>query len=118
MTSQPQNKDNEELLKAMDSYMADVYNVRHFNKQKKKLLENGYEMYIARQGCLVDDELWVHPETIQAHITNTHNPKYIFVFKEKYLNEWSSTQTMRRYKKLCKSHIKVLNEFHDFTLDK
>lgn len=101
----------------MDAYISQVYNIGHLSNQKKKLVDNGYEMYIVRQGCLLDDELWIHPDTIQAYITNTHNPKYIFIFKEKYLSGWSSTQTMRRYKKLCKSHIKMLNERHDFILD-
>lgn len=109
---------DEEFLEEMDAYISQVYNVGHLSSVKKKLLENEYKMYIVRQGCLLNDELWVHPDTIHAHITDTHNPRYIFVFKEKYLNDWSSTQTMRRYKKLCKSHIKVLNKSHDFTLDK
>jgi len=99
------------MINVMQDYMNKVYNNKHITPQKKKLIESGYKCYIMRQGCLLDDELWVHPETISAYVSSTHNPKYIFVFKEKYVNDWSSTQSMRKYKKLCKKHLKVIEPF-------
>ena len=78
------------------------------NEMKQKLLDNNYSMFILREGSLLDDEIWVHPSTIEATLNNKPNNKYIFVFKEMYLNEWSSTQTMRRYKKLNKKQINFL----------
>lgn len=77
-------------------------------KMKQKLVNNGYNCYIIEEHALLDDEIWVHPDTIQAYNNNTFNPKYIFVFKDKFLNAWSSTQTQRRYKKLNKKQIKFL----------
>lgn len=98
----------------IQDYINSVYRVDH--DQKKALIESGYNRYIMKEGCLLDDELWVHPDTISAYVSSTPNPKYIFVFKEKYVNDWSSTQSMRRYKKLCKKHIEIINKFHYFTL--
>lgn len=79
-------------------------------KQKQFLSDKGYTGYVTREGVLTDDELWIHPETIKAYNNGTPNPKYIFVFKEKYLNDWSSTQTMRRYRKLPKNAVKFLEK--------
>lgn len=35
---------------------------------------------------------------------------YNYIVKEIYLNEWSSTHTVRRYSKLPKKYMKVLEE--------
>lgn len=93
----------------MQKYMEQVYNTSNVDPQKKKLLENNYMRFVTREGVLLDDELWVHPDTITAHKNGTQNTKYIFVFTEKYLNDWSSTQSMKRFKKLAKTHIKFLD---------
>ena len=77
-------------------------------EMKQKLRDNNYSRFIFREGVLLDDELWVHPATIEALLNNKPNNKYIFVFKEVYLNEWSSTQTMRRSKELNKEQVKFL----------
>ena len=95
---------------AIQDYINTVYNNAHLNPLKKQLVDNGYECYITAEHVLLDDELWVHPDTIKAHIDGTRNPKYIFVFKDKFLNAWSSTQTKRKYKNLCKSHVQFLEK--------
>lgn len=100
-----------ELKNAMQEYMDSVYCVSHLVPMKKKLVENGYQCYIMAEHTLLDDELWVHPDTIKAHVEGSKNPKYIFVYKDKFLNEWSSTQIQRRYSKLSKKHIKVLEKY-------
>ena len=78
------------------------------SKLQEKLQEWGYQCFIMREGVLLDDELWVHPDTVEAYKNGTPNPKYVFVLKVKFLNEWSSTHTHRRYKKLCKKHLELL----------
>ena len=98
------------MANEIQDYINSVYNNSHLNPMKKKLIENNYHRFITEQHTLLDDELWVHEDTIKAYINNTRNPKYIFVFKDKFLNEWSSTQTMRRKSKLSKSDIKFLEE--------
>ena len=101
------------MTDTMQDYINQVYQVSHLVPQKKKLIENGYRRYITQQGCLWDDELWVHPDTIKAYKEGTRNPKYIFTYKEKYLNEWSSTQIQRRSSKLSKAQIKFLAELEE-----
>lgn len=96
------------MQNVMQEYMDSVYCVSHLTPMKKKLKDNGYMCFITQEGCLLDNELWVHPDTIEALKGNKHNPKYIFTYTEKYLNEWSSTQTQRRYAKLNKKQIKFL----------
>ena len=96
--------------KEIQNYIDDVYAVSHLAPQKKKLVNNNYMRFITQEYVLLDDELWIHPDTIEAYKNNTRNPKYIFFFKEKYLNDWSSTQIMRRYIKLTKWQIKYLQE--------
>lgn len=77
---------------------------------KNHLLSRGYLHFVTRVGVLQDDELYIHPDTIKAHEENAFNTKRIYVFKCKPLNAWSSTQTVRTYRKLCKCHIKILEE--------
>ena len=77
-------------------------------EQQQDLINAGYNCYVLEEHALLDDELWVHPDTIQAYMDNTFNPKYIFTFKDVYLNEWSSTYSIRRNKKLNKKQIKFL----------
>ena len=96
------------LNQEVQEYCNQVFNNSYLNPMKKKLIENGYNCYIMEQHALLDDEIWIHPDTIQAYNNNTFNNKYIFIFKDKFLNEWSSTQTQRRYKKLNKKQIKFL----------
>ena len=96
------------MTNAIQEYIDDVYCVSHLIPMKKKLRDNGYMHFITEEGCLLDNELWVHPDTIEALKDNRHNPKYIFTYTEKYLNDWSSTQIQRRYKKLNKTQIKFL----------
>ena len=96
------------LQNAMQEYMDSVYCVSHLTPMKKKLVENGYMHFITKEYVLLDDELWVHPDTIKAYQEGKHNPKYIFFYKEKYLNDWSSTQVQRRYSKLNKWQVEFL----------
>ena len=96
------------MTNEIQEYLDTVYAVKHLAPQKEKLYKNNYMRFITQEYVLLDDELWVHPDTIKAYKENTRNPKYIFFFKEKYLNAWSSTQTMRRYSKLTKWQIKYL----------
>lgn len=77
---------------------------------RKKLVDNGYIRIIFATHCLYDDELWVHPDTIKAYKNNSRNPKFIFVYKDRYLNAWSSTQTQRKYKNLCDWQLKLLKD--------
>ena len=78
---------------------------------QQKLIDNGYQCYTIAEHALLDDELWVHQDTIDAYINNEFNPKYIYIFKDVYLNEWSSTHSIRKYKKLPKKYIKLLEEY-------
>lgn len=94
----------------MNTYIKQVYNTSNVDAQKKKLIENNYMQFVTREGVLLDDELWIHPDTIKAYKDGTFNPKFIFIFKEKYLNEWSSMQTMKRFKKLAKAHVEYLKK--------
>jgi hypothetical protein len=96
-------------MDAMQEYMNNVY-ASPYGAMRKKLYDNNYIRLVFQENCLYDDELWVHPDTIKAYIEGTHNPKYIFVYKDKYLNAWSSTQTQRRYSKLCQWQIQVLSD--------
>ena len=98
------------MTNEIQDYINSVYNNSHLNSIKKKLIENNYLCYITEQHTLLDDELWIHEDTIKAYIDNTRNPKYIFVFKDKFLNAWSSTQIMHRKSKLSRSDIKFLEE--------
>ena len=92
----------------MKEYINSIYQSPYSNK-KKLLLDNGYERYILAEHCLYDDELWVHPNTIKAWMNNERNTKYVFCFYDKPLNEWSSTQTMKRFSKLAQKHLKILD---------
>ena len=96
-------------MDAIQEYMNSVYE-SPYGEMRKKLHDNNYIRLVFQENCLYDDELWVHPDTIEAYINGTRNPKYIFVYKDKYLNAWSSTQTQHRYKKLCKWQIQVLEQ--------
>lgn len=78
---------------------------------QRKLQENGYVRLVIQEHCLYDDEMWVHPDTIEAYVNGTRNPKWIYVYKDKYINEWSSTQTQRRYSKLCKWQLQLLSDY-------
>ena len=93
----------------MQEYMNSVY-ASPYGAMRKKLQDNGYIRMVFQENCLYDDELWVHLDTIEAHLKGTHNPKWIFVYRDKFLNEWSSTQTQRRYRKLCKWQLQVLSD--------
>ena len=65
-------------------------------EMKQKLRDNNYSRFIFREGVLLDDELWVHPATIEALLNNKPN------------NKWSSTQTMRRSNELNTEQVKFL----------
>ena len=95
-------------MNAMQDYINSVY-ASPYGAMRKKLKDNGYIGLIIRENCLYDDELWVHPDTIKAYIEGTRNPKWIFVYEDKYLNAWSSTQTQHRYSKLCKWQLQLLS---------
>lgn len=105
-------KNDNDNNNALKEYCKMVYNNSHLDPIKKKLIENNYTCYITQEGCLLDDELWIHEDTINAYITNTKNPKYIFVFKSRVLNAWSSTQDMRKKSKLSKADIKFLEKIY------
>ena len=95
----------DEIQEYMDSVYASPY-----GEMRKKLQGSGFYRVVFQENCLYDDELWVHPETIEAYLNGTRNPKWIFVYRDKFLNAWSSTQTQRRYRKLCKWQIEVLEQ--------
>ena len=75
------------------SYMA----VENFINQK--LAPLGYEI-IQIPGSLVDNYFCIAPEG-----------KYNFIFREKYLNAWSSGLTMRRYGKIPKWAGKTIEKY-------
>ena len=108
MDMETDNK-GDNIMDAMQEYMNSVY-ASPYGAMRKKLQDNGYIRLVFRENCLYDDELWVHPDTIEAYINGTFNPKWIFVYKDKYLSAWSSTQTQRRYRKLCKWQLQVLSD--------
>lgn len=56
-----------------------------------KLAPLGYEIH-AVPGCLCDGYICVSPD----------ESKYHFIAQKRYLNEWSSGVSMRRYRKLPK----------------
>lgn len=66
----------------------------------EKLIPAGYEIYQI-EGTLVDSYICIAPD--ENH--------YNFIFKEAYINEWSSALTMRRCKKLTKWALDVLAEW-------
>ena len=96
-------------MDAIQEYINSVY-ASPYGAMRKKLYDNNYIRLVFQENCLYDDELWVHPDTIKTYIEGTRNPKYIFVYKDKFLNEWSSTQTQRKYSKLCKWQVQVLRD--------
>lgn len=93
----------------MQEYLNSVY-ASPYGKLKQKLIDNDYIRIVFEEHCLYDDELWVHPDTIKAHLDGTDNPKWIFVFKDKYLGPQSSTETVRRNRKLYLWQLKLLGE--------
>ena len=49
----------------MQEYINSVY-ASPYGAMRKKLKDNGYIRLVIRENCLYDDELWVHPDTIEA----------------------------------------------------
>lgn len=42
------------------------------------------------------------------------NSHYTYIIKEVYLNEWSSAQTIRRYRRLPKKYAKALDDYKEW----
>ena len=97
-------------MKEILEFVSNIY-ASPYVQMQRKLQDNGYVRLVIQEHCLYDDELWVHPDTIEAYIEGTRNPKWIYVYKDKYINEWSSTQTQRRYSKLCKWQLQLLSDY-------
>lgn len=97
-------------MKEILEFVSNIY-ASPYVQMQRKLQENGYVRLVIQEHCLYDDEMWVHPDTIEAYVNGTHNPKWIYVYKDKYINEWSSTQTQRRYSKLCKWQLQLLSDY-------
>lgn len=54
----------------MQEYINSVY-ASPYGNMRRKLQNNGYIRLVIRENCLYDDELWVHPDTIEAYIDGT-----------------------------------------------
>lgn len=67
-----------------------------------KLIPEGYEIVII-PGALVDSYICIAPDERHYH----------FIFREQYLNEWSSGLTKRRCKKLTKWALDAIAEFDE-----
>ena len=73
--------------------METVYSVSAASRAIEQLLDQGYELIQLREGIL-----GVGDCVLLSHDAS----KYNFIFHEKYLNEWSSGQTVRRFSKISK----------------
>ena len=69
--------------------MSRVYSFSSVATAVSQLADDGYMVYEI-PGCLVDSYICLAPD----------DERWNFEFKEKYLNEWSSGLTMRRFREL------------------
>ena len=96
------------LNNSIQDYCNEVFYIEPFKQLIKKLESNEYIPIKIKEGCLLDDIMFIHLNTIKAYINNTFNPKKIFIFKETFINSQSSTYTVLKYNKLKKYHIDCL----------
>ena len=76
-----------------------LYTVRSTDDFIQSLIARGWEgIQLDEGGVGVGDWVLIAPTSQQ----------YNFVIREKFLNEWSSAQTIRRCKKLSKSILKEI----------
>ena len=73
--------------------METVYSVSAASRAIEQLLDQGYELIQLREGVLGIGDC-----VLLSHDAS----KYSFIFREKYLNEWSSGQIVRRFSKISK----------------
>lgn len=99
------------MTDAIQDYINHVYGINDsIIALIKKLQGDGFIRFKIRTGCLLDDMLYIHPLTIDAYKDGTHNPKWIFVFKEVPTGSQSSRYTVIRHKKVKKYMLKFLEE--------
>lgn len=67
------------------------------------LIPAGYEIITLREGTLLNDLVAIAPDEFH----------YNFVFRSRYVNEWSSFYTMRRCMKIGKSLHEEINKALD-----
>lgn len=71
--------------------MKNYYTAQSVYEAVGKLEEMGYEI-VTIEGCLLDSYIAIAPDEQHYH----------YIFRETYLNEWSSAYTVRRYSRLPK----------------
>ena len=98
------------MTDAIQDYIDHVYGTNDHGTVSliKRLNEDGYHRFKIREGCLLDDMLYIHPSTLEAYRNGTSNPKWIFVFREEYVGSQSSRYKIVRQRNIKKYMLKVL----------
>ena len=77
-----------------------IYGITDTGNFINEMSENGYECIQTDEGVLGNGD-WI--------LLSNDETKYNFEIREKFLNEWSSGQTIRRFSKLSKRLQKEIN---------
>lgn len=88
--------------------MQTLYTYREIEKAIKEYQEAGGRAQLIQRGVLGCGDWLLVPEGTDL---------FYYVIREVYLNEWSSAQTLRRYRKLPKKYREILEQIDNSDLN-